>query len=145
LWRPLLSIALAIDGEETEDSARTLYKELRDCALVVGDEKKRQREEETSTPKLLLAFRGLLGESDEGFYSTSELAEALCEYDDEYFGWVAEDNNKVRVGRFLKKEVHRLAIGEYKSPWKNGNRVRGYYLNKKAIEARLTGIGLTYS
>ncbi len=75
LWRPILSIALAIDGEEGEDSELTLYQELRKLALEVGSEKKKQREEETSTPKLLLAFQELLREKEEGFYSTSEISQ----------------------------------------------------------------------
>ncbi|MFX0200146.1 MAG: hypothetical protein ACFFCW_28835 [Candidatus Hodarchaeota archaeon] len=145
LWRPLLSIALAIDGEEEEDSDRMLYGELRGFALMVGDEKRRQREEETSSPKLLLAFSERLGEKEEGFYSTQELAETLSEYDEEYFGWMTEENTKVKVGRFLKREVHRLAIGTYKNSRIEGKKIRGYHLRKKAIEDRLAGIGLTYS
>ena len=145
LWCPLLSIASTIDGEDGDGSRLELYEELRSLALTVVVDKRRQREEETSTPKLLQALYELLGEMEEGFYETSELAEALCRYDDEYFGWMVleEDNRdkakilKGRVGKFLKREVERLAIGKYTKHPK-----RGYLLNKKAIKERLSGLGL---
>ncbi|MFX0199718.1 MAG: hypothetical protein ACFFCW_26650, partial [Candidatus Hodarchaeota archaeon] len=143
LWRPILTLALAIDDKPKEDG---LYMELRQFALEVGKEKRRQREEETSTPKLLLALQDLLGNQEEAFFPTLELAVVLSKYDDEYFGWMVEDETsktRGKVGRFLKHEIRRLAIGEYRMVRVEGSLKRGYYLNCKAIEDRLKGIGLS--
>jgi len=138
LWRPLLSVVIAIGKKD-------LYDILRRFALESGDSKRRQREEETASPKILGAFIELLGKEKEGFYSTLELTECLAKYDDEFFGWMKhssdEEKTKGKAGRFIRSEIKKLAIGRSTKRYIEGSQKRGYLLDKKAIEDRLKGIG----
>jgi hypothetical protein len=137
LWRPILSVATLIDKEN-------LYPILRKFAIDNGAIKRRQREEETASPKILEAFLALLGREKEGFYSTAELADCLCEYDDEFFGWMKrsdEEKIKGKAGRFIRGEINKLAIGRSTKRYIEGCQKRGYLLDKKAIQDRLKGIG----
>jgi hypothetical protein len=137
LWRPLLSVAMAIDE-------RDLYPVLRKFAIDNGAAKRWQREEDTASPKVLQAFLELLGSEEEGFYTSAELAQCLSKYDEDFFGWMAsysEDNKlKRRVGQFLKGEIQRLAIGKTGRAWVEGIQKRGHTINRIAIQERLKGM-----
>ena len=138
LWKPIFAIAQTI-GQE-------LYLEIRNFALEIERQKKEVENDTLTAPVLLEALKDLLSQNkvDEGWYPTAEIYKHLESYDEETFGWLKDDKNKSKRGKWLGSELRRAGIVKGKAQQKKveGANTKGYCFKATDIGERLKSFGL---
>ncbi|MCL5009018.1 MAG: hypothetical protein M1400_01610 [Patescibacteria group bacterium] len=99
LWRPILAIATCVGGD--------IYQKVRELALQTESRKKDIETEVVVTPTLLKALYDLLGGDgvEMDYYPIRRISEYLVAYDSDIFGWLGEDKNKNRRGKWVTNQL----------------------------------------
>ncbi len=139
LWKPILSIAKCV----SEDT----YIEAKSLAMEVEANKKEIETEQILTPILLQAlYELMLGRNEtENFYPLSAICEFLSQYDIEAFGWLADERQKNRRGKWLMNQLRIAGIVNGKAEQKKIHNVnnKGCTLNRDKIAELMTSFGVT--